>query len=103
MLQKFVSLNLLLTNNNEIISSKLSELNFVITGTLSKSRTFFADLIEAHGGNVSNAISKNTSYLLAGKNSGSKMDKAKKLGVEILNELDFDKMISEGQNGKKTI
>lgn len=67
---------------------------WVITGTLSQSREAIAELIRARGGKVSGSISKKTSYLLAGEEAGSKLEKAKKLGVRILNETDFRKMIA---------
>src|SRR3954468_1594736 len=66
---------------------------WVITGTLSESRDEIAELIRARGGKVSGSISKKTTYLLAGDDAGSKLDKAKKLGVRILEENDFRKML----------
>ena len=66
---------------------------WVITGTLTQSREEIAELIRARGGKVSGSISKKTSYLLAGDEAGSKLEKAKKLGVRILNEGDFRKML----------
>ena len=66
---------------------------WVITGTLSESRDEIAELIRARGGKVSGSISKKTSYLLAGDDAGSKLEKAKKLGVRILNEADFRQML----------
>lgn len=66
---------------------------WVITGTLSQSRDEIAELIRARGGKVSGSVSKKTSYLLAGDEAGSKLDKASKLGVRILNEPEFRKML----------
>jgi DNA ligase (NAD+) len=66
---------------------------WVITGTLSQSRDEIAELIRARGGKVSGSVSKKTSYVLAGDEAGSKLEKAKKLGVRILNESDFRKML----------
>ncbi|MEZ5358346.1 MAG: NAD-dependent DNA ligase LigA [Candidatus Zixiibacteriota bacterium] len=62
---------------------------FVITGTLSKPRDHFKKLIENAGGKVASAVSKKTDYVLAGENAGSKLDKAKQLGVEVLDEDGF--------------
>lgn len=62
---------------------------FVITGTLSQPREHFASLIEANGGKVSGSVSKKTDYLLCGEAAGSKLDKAKTLGITILSEADF--------------
>ena len=75
----------------------LSRTTWVITGTLSESRNHFKDLIEKHGGNVTGSISKKTTYLLAGKNPGSKIDKANKLNVTILGEDELGELISESQ------
>jgi DNA ligase (NAD+) len=66
---------------------------WVITGTLSQSRDEIAELIRARGGKVSGSVSKKTSYLLAGEEAGSKLEKAKKLGVRTLNEAEFRKML----------
>jgi DNA ligase (NAD+) len=66
---------------------------WVITGTLSQSRDEIAELIRARGGKVSGSVSKKTSYLLAGEEAGSKLEKAKQLGVRTLNESEFRKML----------
>jgi DNA ligase (NAD+) len=63
---------------------------FVITGTLSLPRDHFQKLIETAGGKVSGGVSKNTDYLLAGEKAGSKVAKAKSLGVPVLTEEEFD-------------
>ena len=63
---------------------------FVLTGTLpTLSRDEASALIRDAGGNVTGSVSKNTDYLLAGEEAGSKLDKAKELGVKILYEKDF--------------
>jgi DNA ligase (NAD+) len=67
---------------------------FVITGTLSKPRPEFKKLIEQAGGKTSSSISSKTDYLLAGESAGSKLEKAKSLGVEILNEEKFQSLLS---------
>ena len=72
------------------ISHKLAGQSFVLTGTLSAvSRDEAKDKIRALGGEISESVSKKTSVLIAGENPGSKLDKAKKLGVKILNEDQF--------------
>ena len=66
---------------------------FVITGTLpTLSRDQASELIREAGGNVTGAVSKNTDYLLAGDNAGSKLDRARELGVAILSEEEFLKL-----------
>jgi DNA ligase (NAD+) len=68
---------------------------FVLTGTLSKfTRNQASDLIEKLGGRTTSSVSKKTDFLLAGDDAGSKLDKAKKLGVTILSEDEFEKMLS---------
>ncbi|MEY2574549.1 MAG: ligase [Verrucomicrobiota bacterium] len=62
---------------------------WVITGTLSQARDEIGELIRARGGKVSGSVSKKTSYVLAGEEAGSKLEKAKKLGVRVLNEDEF--------------
>jgi len=71
----------------------LSGKTFVITGSLSKARGHFKKLIEDAGGKVTGSVSSNTDYLLVGKNPGSKLDKAKKIGIEILDEDSFERII----------
>jgi len=75
----------------------LSETTWVITGTLSESRSHFKELIENQGGNVTSSISKKTTYLLAGQNPGSKIGKAKKLNIKILSEDGLNHLISDSQ------
>lgn len=65
----------------------------MITGTLSKDRDHFKVLIEKNGGKVSGSVSKNTDYVLAGESAGSKLDKAKQLGVPLLDEEAFGDLL----------
>src|SRR5437868_3993289 len=67
---------------------------WIITGTLSQSRDEIAELIRARGGKVSGSVSKKTSYVLAGEEAGSKLEKAKNLGVRVLDEAAFRKMLA---------
>ncbi len=80
------------------ISEKLMGTTFVITGTLSQNRTFFSNLIESHGGNVSNSVTSKTDYLLAGQDSGSKKTKAENLNVRIINEEKLSEMLKGDLN-----
>ena len=77
----------------EMTDSAIAGNTFVITGTLSQPRPAFKKIIEDNGGKVSGSISKNTHYLLCGEKGGSKRDKAEKLGVPILDEEAFNKML----------
>jgi DNA ligase (NAD+) len=74
----------------------LDRLKFVITGTLeSMSRKQVKEKIEQAGGSVTSAISKKTDYLVAGNAAGSKLDKAKKLGVSVIDEQALMRMLSK--------
>ncbi len=69
---------------------------FVLTGALDKfSRKEAEEIIERFGGKTSSSVSKKTSYVLAGEDSGSKLTKAQELGVQVISEADFEKMIEE--------
>ena len=77
------------------VSNKLEGKSFVITGTLSKPRSEYEAQIKSLGGKVSSSVSKKTSYVLAGENAGSKFDKATSLGIIILNETDYTRLIND--------
>ncbi|MEY2493672.1 MAG: ligase [Verrucomicrobiota bacterium] len=66
---------------------------WVITGTLSQSRDEIAEVILERGGKVTGSVSKKTSFVLAGEDAGSKLEKAKKFGVPILDEAEFRQML----------
>ena len=70
-----------------------SQSTWVITGTLSQPRDEIAEIIISRGGKVSGSVSKKTSYLLAGHEAGSKLEKARKLGVRVLSEEEFRQML----------
>ena len=77
-------------------SDILAGKTFVLTGTLQNmTRDEASAIIKSHGGKTSSSVSKKTSYVLAGENAGSKLDKAQDLGVIILTEKDFLEMIKE--------
>ena len=67
---------------------------FVLTGTLEKyTREEASEIIEKFGGKTSGTVSKKTSYVLAGEQAGSKLTKAENLGIAIISEQEFEKMI----------
>lgn len=76
------------------VSDEFKGKTFVLTGTLQNmTRDEASEKIKQMGGKTSSSVSKNTSYVVAGENAGSKLDKAQKLGVIILTEDDFLNMI----------
>jgi DNA ligase (NAD+) len=75
------------------VSNRFEGLTFVLTGTLEKYRREEAKkIIEDRGGKVASSVSKSTDYVLAGKEAGSKLTKAKGLGVKIIDEKEFEKL-----------
>ena len=68
----------------------------VVTGALVKySRDEINELIARHGGHAASSVSKNTDYVVAGEKAGSKLDKARQLGVKVISEAEFEAMIGE--------
>ncbi len=83
-----------LPQNLQKVSFRISGKTFVLTGSMETlSREQAKEKIRNLGGNISSSVSKNMDYLVCGKNPGSKFEKAKKLGIKILNEGEFLKMI----------
>ena len=67
---------------------------FVLTGTLTKyTRDEASAIVESFGGKASSSVSKKTSYVLAGEAAGSKLDKARTLGIPVITEDEFEEMI----------
>ena len=84
------------TSTEEPVGDKLLGKTFVLTGTLpTMDRKEAAALIEAQGGKVSSSVSKKTSYVVAGENAGSKLQKAAELGIPVLTEEEFKNMIQQ--------
>ena len=78
------------------VDSALSGKTFVLTGTLaSLTREAAAEAIVQHGGKVSGSVSKKTHYVVAGSDAGSKLKKAQELGVDVLDEARFLKMLKK--------
>lgn len=78
------------TSNDAALANR----TFVLTGTLpSMTREQARELIEAAGGRVTSSVSKKTDYVVAGADPGSKLDKAEKLGIEVLAEADLRRLL----------
>jgi len=73
-----------------VANSKIAGKTFVLTGTLPiLSRDDAKEMIRKAGGDVSGSVSAKTDYVLAGESAGSKLDKARELGVKIISEDEF--------------
>ncbi len=79
----------------KLVSDKFAGKKFIFTGELNLySRTQAGELVKKFGGDVVSSVSKNTDYVVAGENPGSKYEKAMTLGVKIVNEKEFQEMIN---------
>ncbi len=95
MLQKMKDAGVLFEDYiNKNKSDSLKNKIFVITGTLSKPRNYYKNLILENGGKVSSSVSAKTSYLLAGEDAGSKLEKANKLSVQVITVDELITLIS---------
>jgi DNA ligase (NAD+) len=72
----------------------LSGKRVVITGTLDRPRNYYVGRLEAGGGTFTSSVSKNTDYVLAGEEAGSKLERARELGVPVLDEASFEELFS---------
>ncbi len=97
LINEFLEIGFNFTDNLINKTDELAGKTFVLTGTLTTmTRDEAGEKIKMKGGKTSSSVSKNTSYVVAGANPGSKLDKAEKLGVIILSEDDFLKLINKG-------
>ena len=76
-------------NGGENKTGTLAGRKVLFTGTLSRPRDEYRRMAEAAGANVASGVSKTLDYLIVGENPGSKLDKARALGISILNEEEF--------------
>lgn len=79
--------------HDSTLNSKVAGKTFVITGTLSKRREEYQELLESLGAKVSGSVSKKTDFLLCGEDAGSKLAKAQELGVQIINETGLQELL----------
>ena len=81
------------------ISSKFSGDIFVITGSFSNySRVQIKELLEKKGAKVTNSISSKTNFLIVGDNAGSKLEKARKNNIKIINENELETLLNEQES-----
>ena len=97
MIEKLRAADLRLTSEPKPVTSddsKIKGTTWVITGTLSRSRDEIAEEIMRRGGRVAGSVSKKTSFVLAGEAAGSKLEKAKQLGIKIIDEEKFRELLA---------
>mgnify|MGYP002541493766 CR=1 FL=1 len=83
-----------MVDNVQQVDTRFSGMTFVLTGTLpTMKREEAAALIERYGGKTSSSVSKKTSLVLAGEDAGSKLAKARQLGIRIIGQADFEEML----------
>ncbi|MDQ2085945.1 NAD-dependent DNA ligase LigA [Herbivorax sp. ANBcel31] len=93
---KKAGVNLKSKGKRKLNDARFEGVTFVLTGTLENlKRNEAGEIIKSFGGKVSGSVSKKTDYVLAGEEAGSKLEKAKKLGVKIIDENDFLQMTKE--------
>lgn len=98
LINRLKELGLNMNYSEQKVSDKLSGMTFVLTGTLpTLKRDEAKGMIEKRGGKCSGSVSKKTSYVVAGEEAGSKLDKANELGIPVLTEEQLLQMIGEAE------
>jgi DNA ligase (NAD+) len=96
LIERLREAGLTFTGERKVRGIRLAGLTFVLTGTLpTYSRDDAKKMIEDEGGKVSGSVSKKTSYVVAGEDAGSKLDKAVSLGVKVISEAELLAMLAE--------
>ena len=96
LINKCIDGGLVFQEVKEIKNTLISNKNFVFTGTLKNiNRNDAKEIVESYGAKSSSSVSKNTDYVVAGEGAGSKIKKAKDLGLKILNEESFQDLINK--------
>jgi len=94
LIEKLQEVGVVMTYERKQVGNRFSNAVFVLTGKLEHlTRDQASELIIAQGGKVSSSVSKKTTYVLAGEDAGSKLDKANTLGVAVINETEFLEML----------
>lgn len=94
MIDRFKSYGVNMKSLKVVEDTRFLGKTFVLTGTLpTMTRNEASEIIEKFGGKTSSSVSKKTDFVLAGEEAGSKLDKAQKLGVTVISEEEFNKMI----------
>ena len=94
MIERLKALGVNMKSKTQVIDRRFAGMTFVLTGTLpTYSRSEASALIESFGGKTSSSVSKKTTYVLAGEEAGSKLEKANALGITVIDEEQFKQMI----------
>ncbi|MBR3095211.1 MAG: NAD-dependent DNA ligase LigA [Clostridia bacterium] len=94
LIERFRQSGLNLQSTAEVVDNRFAGQTFVLTGTLSQfTRKEASEIIEACGGKTASSVSKKTTFVLAGEDAGSKLQKANELGIRVLSEQEFAEMI----------
>lgn len=94
LIEKLQEVGVVMTYERKQVGNRFTNAVFVLTGKLEHlTRDQASELIIAQGGKVSSSVSKKTTYVLAGEDAGSKLDKANTLGVAVINETEFLEML----------
>lgn len=94
LIEKLKEAGVNMKSTSVVEDTRFSGMTFVLTGTLpTLKRAEASKIIVSFGGKTSSSVSKKTTYVLAGEEAGSKLDKANKLGVQIISEEEFKEMI----------
>jgi DNA ligase (NAD+) len=96
LIEHLKSVGVMMTAEKKQKTNQLAGLTLVLTGTLPNlSRDEAKAMIEAAGGKVSGSVSKKTSYVVAGEEAGSKLDKARELNVQVLDEAGLRELLTK--------
>ncbi len=96
LIDRLRELGLNMRYSEQTVSDKFAGMTFVLTGTLpTLKRDQAKEMIEQRGGKCSGSVSKKTTYVLAGEEAGSKLTKANELGITVIDEAQFMKMLGE--------
>ena len=96
LIDELKEIGLTMAEEKKFIDSPIAGKSFVLTGALEKyTRDAAGKLITEHGGLVKGSVSKTTDFVIAGEKAGSKLKKAQELGIKILSEEEFEKLLAE--------
>jgi len=93
LIERLRDAHLTFTGKKKARGTKLAGKTFVLTGTLTRPRDVVKKTLEDAGGRVAGSVSKKTDFVVAGADAGSKLDKAKELGVPVISEQEMERLL----------